>query len=57
MAIATELAERVNAQRYEDLPPQAVHWAKVGILDTVGVTLAVASMESDRRKTTAGVDG
>ena len=40
MSIATELAQRVSALHYEDLPPQAVHWAKVGILDTVGVTLA-----------------
>jgi 2-methylcitrate dehydratase PrpD len=40
MTIAMELAKRINALRYEDLPPQAVHWAKAGILDTVGVTLA-----------------
>ena len=40
MSLAFELAKRVSALRYEDLPPQAVHWAKVGILDFVGVTLA-----------------
>ncbi|HET7160032.1 MAG TPA: MmgE/PrpD family protein, partial [Burkholderiales bacterium] len=40
MPFALELARRINALRYEDLPPQAVHWAKIGILDTVGVTLA-----------------
>src|SRR5262249_59776221 len=28
------------SQRFVDLPQQAVHWAKVGILDTVGTTLA-----------------
>src|SRR5262249_25047699 len=28
------------ALRFEDLPADAVHWAKVGILDTVGVTVA-----------------
>jgi 2-methylcitrate dehydratase PrpD len=40
MPFALELAQRIIALRYEDLPPEAVHWAKVGILDTVGVTLA-----------------
>jgi 2-methylcitrate dehydratase PrpD len=42
MGFALELAKRITALRYEDLPPEAVHWAKVGILDTVGVTLAGA---------------
>ena len=40
MSLALELAKRVCALRFEELPPQAVHWAKVGILDLVGVTLA-----------------
>ena len=40
MALALELAHRITSQRFADLPPQAVHWAKVGILDTVGATLA-----------------
>lgn len=40
MTIALELARRINALRYDTLPPEAVHWAKVGILDTIGVTLA-----------------
>ena len=40
MPLTLELARRINALRFENLPPQAVHWAKVGILDTVGVTLA-----------------
>jgi 2-methylcitrate dehydratase PrpD len=40
MPLALELAKRINALRYEDLPPEAIRWAKVGILDTVGVTLA-----------------
>jgi 2-methylcitrate dehydratase PrpD len=30
----------VAALRFDDLPPEALHWARVGILDTVGVTLA-----------------
>ena len=40
MQLARELARRSAALRYEHLPADAVHWAKVGILDTVGVTLA-----------------
>jgi 2-methylcitrate dehydratase PrpD len=42
MGLALELAKRIDALNYENLPPEAVHWAKVGILDTVGVTLAGA---------------
>ena len=48
MPFALELAKRINAVRYENLPPQAVHWAKVGILDTVGVTIAGNSDPSAR---------
>jgi 2-methylcitrate dehydratase PrpD len=40
MQLAYELSRRSAALRFEDLPPQAVHWAKVGILDTVGVMVA-----------------
>ncbi|MEO7725651.1 MAG: MmgE/PrpD family protein [Burkholderiales bacterium] len=40
MSIAIELGQRIAAVKYEDLPQDAVHWAKVGVLDTVGVTLA-----------------
>ena len=40
MQLAQELARRSAALRFEDLPADAVHWAKIGILDTVGVTLA-----------------
>ncbi len=48
MTLALELARRINAVRYEDLSSEAVHWAKVGILDTVGVTLAGAREETAR---------
>lgn len=34
------LAEKVTQLNYVDLPPASISWAKVGILDTVGVTLA-----------------
>jgi 2-methylcitrate dehydratase PrpD len=40
MQLAHELARRSAALRFEDLPADAVHRAKVGILDTIGVTLA-----------------
>ena len=48
MAFAFELAKLINALRYEDLPAPAVHWAKVGILDTVGVTIAGSNDPSAR---------
>lgn len=40
MALAFEIAQRACTLRYEDLPPAAVRWAKVGLLDYIGVTLA-----------------
>lgn len=40
MSLARQLAERVTAMRYEDLPPEAVQWCKVAVLDTLGVALA-----------------
>jgi 2-methylcitrate dehydratase PrpD len=48
MILTQELAKRINALRYEDLPPEAVHWAKVGVLDLVGVTLAGAREDTTR---------
>jgi len=40
MTIAIELAKRIRAFSYQGLPQAAVESAKIGILDTVGVTLA-----------------
>lgn len=40
MTIIDGIAERVAAITYDDLPDEAVRWAKLAILDTVGVTLA-----------------
>jgi 2-methylcitrate dehydratase PrpD len=48
MALALEIAQRVRALRYEDLPPAAIHWAKVGLLDYLGVTLAGSSEPAAR---------
>ena len=59
MTLAQELAQRINALSFNDLPVEAIHWAKVGILDTVGVTLAGASEEATRivEGTTRGSSG
>ena len=43
MTIIEGIAERIGAIRYAGLPAEAVHWAKMAILDTVGVTLAGAA--------------
>ena len=42
MTIIEGIAERIAAITYDDLPAEAVEWAKMAILDTVGVTLAGA---------------
>ncbi len=42
-SVAARLAARIVALSYRDLPEQARHWARIGIVDTVGVTLAGAS--------------
>ncbi len=38
--IARRLADKIHAVRWDDLPLDAVHWAKIGILDTIACTLA-----------------
>ena len=48
MMLARELAKRINGLNYAGLPDPAIHWAKVGILDTVGVTLAGAREDCAR---------
>jgi 2-methylcitrate dehydratase PrpD len=40
MRLARELAERIHALRYDDLPGEAVYASRVAVLDTVGVMLA-----------------
>ena len=39
-SLANELGARIAALRWNDLSPEVIHWAHVGILDSVGVTLA-----------------
>lgn len=48
MGLARELAERITALRYEELSADAVHWNRIAVLDTVGVTLAGAVEEAPR---------
>ena len=48
MTIAEELARRIGTITCNDLPPEALAWAKVGVLDTVGVTLAGAAEDAPR---------
>ena len=48
MSIAQELAQLITTTSYEKLPPAAVRWAKMGILDTVGVTLAGSHEDTAR---------
>ena len=47
-SLALELGARVAALRFDDLPAAAVHWARIGILDTIGVTLAGSREEAPR---------
>lgn len=46
--LARALGQRVAAIRYDDLPDDAIHWARVGILDTIGVTLAGSGEDAAR---------
>lgn len=48
MRLARELAERICALRYDDLPAAAVYGSRVAVLDTIGVAL-VGSRESAPR--------
>lgn len=48
MTLAEELAQRIVALRFEDLPAEAVAAAKAGLLDTLGVALAGAGEEAPR---------
>ena len=48
MSFAIQLSNKINELQYNTLPADAVHWAKVGILDTVGVTIAGAAEDATR---------
>jgi 2-methylcitrate dehydratase PrpD len=60
MTIATELAQRIVAMRYEDLPAEAVRWAKISFIDTIGCAFAGINepcAQIARRVLTAGRSG
>ncbi len=40
MTLATELAKRIAEMRYEDIPEEAVLWAKISFIDTIACALA-----------------
>lgn len=42
VSIAEGLAERIQSVTFDSLTDDALHWAKVAVLDTVGCTLAGA---------------
>ena len=48
MTIATQLAQRITALRYEDLPAEAVRWAKISLVDTLGCAFAGADEKGPR---------
>ncbi|MDA0304820.1 MAG: MmgE/PrpD family protein [Proteobacteria bacterium] len=48
MTVAKELARRILSFRYDDLPEDAITWAKTAVLDTIGVTLAGANEDCVR---------
>ncbi|OGA06410.1 MAG: hypothetical protein A2W68_15725 [Betaproteobacteria bacterium RIFCSPLOWO2_02_64_14] len=48
MKLARHLAQHVAVMRYEDLPPEAVYWSRIAVLDTIGVALA-GSVEAPPR--------
>jgi 2-methylcitrate dehydratase PrpD len=48
MTLIEQIAAKIVAIRYRDLPRAAIDWAKAAILDTVGVTLAGAGEDCAR---------
>lgn len=40
MSLTSQMAERIVAMRAENLPPEVLHWARTGVMDTLGVALA-----------------
>jgi 2-methylcitrate dehydratase PrpD len=48
MTIATELAKKIVYMRYEDLPAEALEWARNSIIDTIGCAFAGVDEEAPR---------
>ena len=59
MTLATDLAQRILETRYADLPSEAIHWAKIGLLDTIGCMIAGSRDKSTQivSKVTTGSAG
>lgn len=56
MTISTQLAQHINAMQYHDLPAEAIRWAKISLVDTLGCALAGIDEDTARiaRKVLAG---
>lgn len=48
MAIALELAKRITSMKYENLPAEAVKWARISFVDTIACALAAADEKAPR---------
>ena len=48
MGVARQLGEKVASLNWGAINDGALHWAKIGILDTIGVTLAGSTQECTR---------
>ncbi len=46
--LAHELAQRIVALRYEDLPPEAIYGSRIAVIDTLGCMLAGAHEDTVR---------
>ena len=46
MTLAQEIADRVVAMRADNLPKAALDWSQVGVMDTLGCTLAGVAEEA-----------
>ncbi|MAH83453.1 MAG: hypothetical protein CBB68_03705 [Rhodospirillaceae bacterium TMED8] len=41
--VAKRIAQHIHNLNWRDVPDNAIYWAKIGILDTIGVTLAASN--------------
>jgi len=48
MGLSADLAKRIGAFSYDDVTEQALHWARIGLIDYAGVTLAGSTEPSGK---------
>ena len=48
MTLSAELGKRIVAMQYEDLPAEAIRWAKISLVDTLGCAFAGVDDEGPR---------